>query len=369
VLDTATGVCVTGSHNPAADNGVKIVINGESLHGDRILRIHERIAEGDLVSGEGEVSQVDITSRYSHELLDDIVLARPLKVVVDCANGITGKMVPELLRDMECDVIPLYAEVDGSFPNHEPDPSQPPNLEALIARVKDEKADLGIAFDGDGDRLGVITGGGEIIWPDRLMMLFSRDLLSRSPGADILFDVKSSRELSKLISQQGGRPLMCRTGHSFMHSRMLETGAPLGGEVSGHIFFADRWYGFDDGIYAAARLLEILSLEGDDADGVFGTLQTGVSTPELIIETTDQAKFAIVEKLQAAAEGIEEGSVSTLDGLRVDFEDGWGLVRASNTRAALTARFEGNDKAALERIEGFFRDRLAAAEPQLKVSF
>lgn len=369
VLDTATGVCVTGSHNPPEDNGVKIILNGESLHGDRIQKLHQRIADNDLVSGEGSVSESDVTDRYSREILEDIVLARPLKVVVDCANGVAGKVVPELLQGMECEVVPLYTEIDGNFPNHQPDPGQPENLETLIEKVKQEKADLGIAFDGDADRLGLVTGSGDIIWPDRLMMLFSRDLLSRSPGADILFDVKCSRELSRLISQQGGRPLMCRTGHSLMHSRMLETGAPLGGEMSGHIFFADRWYGFDDAIYAAARLLEILSLESEDADGVFGALKTGVSTPEIMIAAPDDRKFQIIEKLTAAAGDIQDGSVSTLDGLRVDFEDGWGLVRASNTRPALTARFEGRDEAALKRIQEFFREQLKAVESKLQLPF
>lgn len=369
VLDSATGVCVTGSHNPPEDNGVKIILNGQSLHGEGIRKLRQRIADNDLASGEGSVSKSDVTERYSREVLEDIVLARPLKVVVDCANGIAGTLVPALLKGMECEVVPLFAEVDGAFPNHHPDPGQPENLRALIEKVKEEGADLGIGFDGDGDRLGVVTGSGEIIWPDRLMMLFARDLLSRSPGADVLFDVKSSRELSRLISQQGGRPLMCQTGHSLMHSRMLETGAPLGGEMSGHIFFADRWYGFDDAIYAAARLLEILSLESEDVDGVFASLRTGISTPEILIETTDEKKFQLVEKLKEGADKIQEGSVSTLDGLRVDFEDGWGLVRASNTRSALTSRFEGNDEAALKRIQGFFRDRLKAIDSQLDIPF
>lgn len=369
VLDTPNGICLTGSHNPPGYNGVKIVLEGASLHGEQIQQLRERIAQDNLTQGRGNVSETDITRHYLGAVQDDIVLARPLQVVVDCGNGITGDIAPDLLRGLGCDVTPLYAEVDGSFPNHGPDPGNPDNLKALIDKVQETGADLGLAFDGDGDRLGVVTGRGEIIWPDRLMMLYARDLLSRSPGADIIFDVKSSRELSRLISQQGGRPLMWKTGHSLLHAKLQETGAPLAGEMSGHIFFGDRWNGFDDALYAAARLLEILSLESEDAHSLFQQLQTGVTTPEMPVPVPDEKKFGVIDQLVALAGESEEGSVFTLDGLRIDFEDGWGLVRASNTEPKLVARFEGRDQAALERIQKLFHDWLSSVDSSLKLPF
>ena len=368
VLDSQSGVSLTGSHNPANHNGLKIVIDGVTLTGERIRGLRERIARGELASGEGKVRRQDVSGRYIDEIARDIVLARPMKVAVDCGNGIAGPVIERLFSLLGCEIIPLHMNVDGNFPAHHPDTSKPENYRDLIAAVKQQGADIGIAFDGDGDRLGVVTPKGEIIWPDRLMMLYSRDLLSRMPGADIIFDVKCSRELARVISQNGGRPLMWRTGHSLIKAKLKETGAPLAGEMSGHIFFADRWHGFDDGAYAAARLLEILSLESGDADQVFSQLQTGVTTPEINIPSTDKGKFAVVEKLKARAESFG-GSASTIDGLRVDFEDGWGLLRASNTTAVLVARFEGRDKAALERIAALFREQLQAIDPSLKLSF
>lgn len=368
VLDSRSGVSLTGSHNPASHNGLKIVIDGVTLTGERIRGLRDRISRGELASGTGKVRRQDVSGRYIDEIARDIVLARPMKVAVDCGNGIAGPVVERLFALLGCDIIPLHMNVDGNFPAHHPDTSKPENYRDLIAAVKQHGADIGIAFDGDGDRLGVVTPKGEIIWPDRLMMLYARDLLSRMPGADIIFDVKCSRELARVISQNGGRPLMWRTGHSLIKAKLKETGAPLAGEMSGHIFFADRWHGFDDGAYAAARLLEILSLESGDADQVFNQLQTGVTTPEINIPSTDKAKFAVVEKLKARADNFG-GSASTIDGLRVDFEDGWGLLRASNTTAVLVARFEGRDKAALERIATLFREQLQAIDPSLKLSF
>ena len=369
VLDTPNGICLTGSHNPPGYNGVKIVLEGASLHGEQIQQLRQRIAQDNLVQGQGQVSETDISRHYLDTVQDDIVLARPLHVVVDCGNGITGGMAPDLFDGLGCRVTPLYTDVDGSFPNHGPDPGNPDNLKALIAKVQETGADLGLAFDGDGDRLGVVTGRGEIIWPDRLMMLYARDLLSRSPGADIIFDVKSSRELSRLISQQGGRPLMWKTGHSLLHAKLQETGAPLAGEMSGHIFFGDRWNGFDDALYAAARLLEILSLESEDAHSLFQQLKTGVTTPEMAVPVADDSKFRVMDQLVATAGESDEGSVFTLDGLRIDFEDGWGLVRASNTEPKLVARFEGRDQAALERIQKLFHDWLASVDSSLKLPF
>lgn len=366
-LETRSGVCITGSHNPAGYNGVKVVLNGASLHGEQITRLRERIAADDLEQGEGRISETDLVQDYIGAVQHDIVLARGLQVVVDCANGITGALAPTLLESLGCEVTPLFDQVDGNFPNHDPDPGRPENLKALIDKVTETGAELGLAFDGDGDRLVVVTGGGEIIWPDRLMMLYARDLLSRSPGADIIFDVKCSRELSRLISRHGGRPLMWKTGHSLLHAKLLETGAPLAGEMSGHLFFNDRWNGFDDALYAAARLLEILSLEGEDAQQIFDQLKTGPTTPEIPIAVSDERKFRLVEQLLAGASDPGEASVSSLDGLRVDFEDGWGLIRASNTRPALIARFEGRDQAALERIQQFFRERLQSLDASLEV--
>ena len=369
VMDTQTGVVVTGSHNPSTYNGLKIIIGGETLDRERLLALKARIEEDRLSEGLGEVTPRDINERYLHAVCDDIVLARPLKIVVDCGNGITGVIAPQLFQALGCEVTPLFAEVDGHFPNHHPDPGRPENLHALIQAVKQQGADIGIAFDGDGDRLGVVTPAGEIIWPDRLLMLYVRDLLARSPGADILYDVKCSRELTKLISRMGGRPLMAPSGYAQMKAKLRETGAPLAGELSGHIFFADRWHGVEDALYAAARLLEILALESAGADSVFARLKTGLVTPELLIPASDTGKFELVDKLLARQGAFGDGNITTLDGLRVDFDDGWGLVRASNTVPALSVRFEGRDKAALQRIAGLFRTELQAIEPKLKLPF
>lgn len=369
VLGAQSGVCLTGSHNPPNENGLKIVINDETLYDERIQALRERIARGDFSSGKGTVQQQEVASRYLNEIVNDIVLARPMKVAIDTANGVTGKLAPELLRQLGCEVVELFTEIDGNFPNHSPDTSKPDNYKALIEAVQSQQAEIGIALDGDGDRIGVVTPKGEIIWADRLMMLFARDLLNRSPGADIIFDVKCSRELAKLVSQHGGRPLMWKTGHSLIKAKLKETGAPLAGEMSGHIFFNDRWHGFDDGMYAMTRLLEILSLESADADAVFAGLKTGVATPEISIPVTDQSKFPLIEKLQAKAGEFSDGSAVTIDGLRVDFDDGWGLVRASNTGPTLVARFEGSNETALNRIKDQFRQQLLAINPQLRVPF
>lgn len=368
-LETRTGVCITGSHNPANENGLKMVIDGETLHGDRIRALRDRIEKGEFSTGAGKVSELDLSGKYTEDLLNDIVLARPMKVAIDTANGVTGEMAPDILKRLGCEVVELFTEIDGNFPNHSPDTSKPANYNALRDAVKHQQAEIGIALDGDGDRVGVVTPKGEIIWADRLMMLFARDLLSRTPGADIIFDVKCSRELPRLISQHGGRPLMWQTGHSLIKAKLRETNAPLAGEMSGHIFFADRWFGFDDGMYAMSRLLEILSLDSVSADEIFAALQTGISTPEISIPVTDQAKFGLVDKLKARASEFSGGTPTTIDGLRVDFDDGWGLVRASNTGPTLVARFEGRDEAAMERIQSLFKQQLLAVNPQLRLPF
>jgi phosphomannomutase/phosphoglucomutase len=367
-LDTGSGVMVTGSHNPSNYNGLKIMLGGETLSGDAIKDLHQRILHGNLVKGAGSQSSEDVRRAYLDTIVGDIAVAAPLKVVVDAGNGIAGELGPMLIDELGCDVIPLYCDVDGDFPNHHPDPGKSENLRDLIAKVEQEGADLGIAFDGDGDRIGVVTNRGRIIWPDRLLMLFARDVVSRNPGADVLYDVKCSRRLAGVISQAGGRPVMWKTGHSLMKAKMRETGALLAGEMSGHIFFAERWYGFDDGLYAAARLLEILGIEDRHSDEVFDDFPEDVSTPELNVEVTEASKFGIVERLSARGK-FGGGSISTLDGVRVEYGDGWGLCRASNTTPALVLRFEAESEEALARIKTVFREQLRHVAPELNVTF
>lgn len=368
VLEATSGVMVTGSHNPPNYNGFKIVIAGETLANERVTALHSRIINDDLNSGSGSVASVEMLQRYLEHIRDDIALAKPMRVVVDCGNGVGGVIGPQLLEALGCTVIPLYCDVDGTFPNHHPDPGKPENLQELIARVKSENADLGIAFDGDADRLGVVTNSGRIIYPDHLMMLFAKDVVSRNPGADIIFDVKCTRRLASLISGYGGRPIMWKTGHSLIKAKMKETGALLAGEMSGHIFFKERWFGFDDGIYSAARLLEILSLEERDADAVFAAFPVNLSTPEINIEVTEDSKFSIIERLQSDAQW-GDASLTLLDGIRADFPKSWGLVRASNTTPMLVLRFEGETAADLEQVKALFRQQLQAVAPDISLPF
>jgi len=367
-LQTGSGVMVTGSHNPANYNGLKIMLGGETLSGEAIQNLYQRVEADELASGQGEATTQDVRRAYLDRIVGDIAVAAPLKVVVDAGNGIAGELAPLLIEELGCEVIPLYCEVDGDFPNHHPDPGKPANLEDLIARVQTEGADLGVAFDGDGDRLGVVTNTGKIIWPDRLLMLFARDVVSRNPGADVLYDVKCSRRLANVISEAGGRPIMWKTGHSLMKAKMKETGALLAGEMSGHIFFGERWYGFDDGLYSAARLLEILGIEDRHCDEVFEDFPEDVSTPELNVEVTESSKFAIIERLGAEGD-FGDGSISTIDGIRVDYADGWGLCRASNTTPVLVLRFEGETQEALDRIRNVFREQLQRVAPDIVTDF
>jgi phosphomannomutase / phosphoglucomutase len=363
-LETGTGVMVTGSHNPPDYNGLKMMIAGETLAEKRIQRLRERIERNELTEGQGSFEEIELIRSYIDRVVEDVAIAQPLKVVVDCGNGVAGAVAPELLRALGCDVIELYCEVDGHFPNHHPDPAEPDNLEHLRARVRDEQADLGLAFDGDGDRLGVVTSSGEIVWPDRLMMLFSRDIVGRNPGADILFDVKCSRHLGALVSEYGGRPIMWKTGHSHMKAKLKETGALLAGEFSGHIFFGERWYGFDDALYSAARLLEIVGGEGQTLDELMAEFPLAVMTPELKIPTTEKDKFDIVERLARRGD-FGGGTITAIDGIRVDYDDGWGLIRPSNTSPVLVLRFEADDPAALARIQSVFRQQLRGVAPSL----
>jgi phosphomannomutase/phosphoglucomutase len=367
-LQTGSGVMVTGSHNPANYNGLKIMLGGETLSGEAIQKLYQRIQTADFTSGQGAQSREDVRRAYLDRIVGDIAVAAPLKVVVDAGNGIAGELGPMLIEELGCEVTPLYCEVDGDFPNHHPDPGKPANLQDLIAKVQETGADIGLAFDGDGDRLGVVTNTGKIIWPDRLLMLFARDVVSRNPGADVLYDVKCSRRLAGVISEAGGRPIMWKSGHSLMKAKMKESGALLAGEMSGHVFFGERWYGFDDGLYSAARLLEILGIEDRHSDDVFADFPEDISTPELNVEVTESEKFAIIERLGELAE-FGDGNISTIDGIRVDYADGWGLCRASNTTPVLVLRFEAETDEALERIKAVFREQLQKAAPDLVADF
>jgi len=367
-LGTQAGVMLTGSHNPSEYNGLKIVLGGDAVSGDGIQRLYQRIIDNDFMSGNGSEESKDMRPDYINRITSDVALAQPLKVVIDCGNGVAGGIAPQLLQMLGCEVIGLYCDVDGNFPNHHPDPSKPENLEKLIQLVREEGADVGIAYDGDGDRIGVVASDGSVIWPDRQMMLYSMDLLNRHPGADIIYDVKCSRNLANVISANGGRPIMYKTGHSFMKAKMKETGALLAGEQSGHIFFKERWYGFDDALYASARLLEILANDFRKSAEIFASLPNSINTPELNMAIDDELKFAFMAQL--AKEGdFQGGNIHDIDGVRVEFEQGWGLVRASNTTPNLVIRFEAETQEAIEKIQGIFRQAMLAINPDLNLPF
>jgi len=353
-LKTNSAVMVTGSHNPPDYNGLKMVLGGETLSGDTIQQLRQRLESGNLTTGNGSYKTHDIAPSYLSRIAGDIKLARPMKLIVDCGNGVPGAFAPELYRRLGCTVEEMYCDVDGTFPNHHPDPSVPHNLEDLIARLKTSDAELGFAFDGDGDRLGVVTRDGTIIFPDRQLMLFADDVLSRNPGAEIIFDVKSTRNLFDWISKRGGRPTLWKTGHSFIKAKMKESGALLAGEMSGHIFFKERWYGFDDGLYAGARMLEYLSKQADP-NLTLKSLPDTVNTPELQIRMAEGEHYALMEKLQKTAKFPDAKEVITLDGLRVEYADGFGLARPSNTTPVIVLRFEADSEAAIKRIQEDFR--------------
>ena len=369
-LQTGSCVSVTGSHNPPDYNGFKIVLGGETLSEDAIQNLYARIAESRFSSGAGGVQVMDVSGDYVARISDDIQVERPLKVVVDCGNGVAGGIAPTVLEAIGCEVIPLYCEVDGQFPNHHPDPSDPHNLQDLILSVKQTGADLGLAFDGDGDRLGVVTRSGEVIYPDRLLMLFAIDVLRRNPGATIIYDVKCTGHLQPIILQHGGSPVMWRTGHSLIKAKMRETDAQLAGEMSGHFFFGERWYGFDDAIYSAARLLEILAgdLDGRSPEDIFAGLPKGVSTPELKIPLHEGEHYRFIEAFRKQA-SFDGARLTTIDGVRADWPDGWGLVRASNTTPVLVLRFDADNEAALARIQEVFRQQLRATDKALPLPF
>ena len=364
-LGTASGIMLTGSHNPSNYNGCKIVIGGHTLADDSIIALYDLIKLQDYELGIGAIEEHIIDQVYRDRIDSDVKLARPLKVVLDAGNGIAGDIAPKLFKQLGCDVIPLFCEVDGNFPNHHPDPGKPANLVDLQAAVAKHKADIGLAFDGDGDRVGVITETGQMIYPDKLLMLFAEDVISRNPRAEIIYDVKCTRLLEPFIQSKGGVPTMWKTGHSLIKSKMIETGALLAGEMSGHIFFKERWYGFDDGIYSAVRLCEILASTSESASAMFRRFPEDVSTPEINIQVTEEEKFDLVTQLQSAH--FPTGKVSTIDGIRVDYVDGWGLVRASNTTPVLVLRFEGQNQAVLQRIKEEFQHHLYAVDTKLTV--
>ncbi|WP_119716696.1 phosphomannomutase/phosphoglucomutase [Cognatilysobacter tabacisoli] len=369
-LRAGSCIAVTGSHNPPDYNGFKIVVGGETLAGDAITDLYRRISEDRLLAAEqfGTLQQRDINQDYVDRIAGDVQIDRPLRVVVDAGNGVAGELGPRVLAAIGAEVTPLYCEIDGTFPNHHPDPSEPHNLADLIKMVRQLDADLGIAFDGDGDRLGVVTRDGHNVFPDRLLMLFAADVLERNPGAMIIFDVKCTGRLPGHILRHGGSPLMWKTGHSLIKAKMRETDAELAGEMSGHFFFKERWYGFDDGIYAAARLLEILAGQPRAPSETLAGLPDGISTPEIKVDAPDGDPHSFVERFRSAA-AFEGGRLSTIDGLRVDYPDGWGLVRASNTTPVLVLRFDADSREALARIQADFRTQLLALRPDLKLPF
>lgn len=368
ILESRSGIMLTGSHNPPEYNGLKMMVNGETLAEQEIQKLYQRIIENRFIKGEGHSAALDITERYLTHLTRDIRLNRAIKVVVDCGNGVTGKVVPELYRRMGCEVIELFCEMDGTFPNHHPDPSQPENLQDLIHAVKKTNADIGLAFDGDGDRLGVVTNQGEIIWPDRQMMLFAKSILNRNPGAKIIYDVKCSNHLEKVIKQAGGEPIMWKTGHSLIKSKLAETQAALAGEMSGHIFFKDRWYGFDDAIYAGARLLQILAASAKTCAELFNEIPNSINTPELKVYVDENEKFFLMQQMIEHAK-FDAADIITIDGLRVNFSDGWGLIRPSNTTPCLVLRFEADSKIVLTKIQNLFRDLMLTIKPELVLPF
>lgn len=367
-LDIPSCIAITGSHNPPDYNGLKMVVDGTTLSAERIQDLKARIIDKNLSSGNGSYEQRAVIDDYIERIISDVKPARPLKIAIDCGNGVAGATAPQVFKQLGCEVIELFSEVDGTFPNHHPDPSQLENLQDLIAAVAEHDADLGLAFDGDGDRLGVVTSKGEVIWPDRQMILFARDILERNPGTEIIYDVKCSRNLPAEIEKAGGKQTMWRTGHSFIKAKLKESGAAIAGEMSGHIFFKERWFGFDDGVYAGARLIELLAKQEQSPQAVFDALPNSINTPELRMDFEEGQHYAFMEQLQQNAE-FENAQVSTIDGLRVDYSDGFGLVRPSNTTPILVLRFEGDTQDAIERIQADFAQQIRKVDAQIALPF
>ena len=367
-LDIGSAVSVTGSHNPPDYNGLKVMIGTHTLAAERIQDLRKRIEDREFSVGTGKRHTEDVVPEYMRRVIADVRVKRPLRVVTDCGNGVAGMAAPQLMRDIGCEVVELFSEVDGTFPNHHPDPSVADNLAPLIKAVHREEADLGVAFDGDGDRLGVVTDTGQVIWPDRQMILFAQDILSRNPGAKIIYDVKCTRLLPAAIKHAGGDALMWKTGHSFIKAKLRETGGAFAGEMSGHLFFKERWYGFDDALYAAARLCEVLSNDSRLPSAVFAEIPDTVNTPELRIEMQEGEHHALVGELVAEGD-FSGGQICNIDGVRVDFEDGFGLARASNTTPTVILRFEADTEPALRRIQNLYREQILALRPGLALPF
>lgn len=367
-LGCGSAAAVTGSHNPPEYNGVKMMVEGRTLLGEEIQALRERIVAGEFASGSGRCTSADVREAYIERIAADVRLARPLKIALDCGNGVTGAIAPRLYRRLGCELIELYTEVDGRFPNHHPDPSKPENLADVIAAVKRTGASLGLAFDGDGDRLGVVTPSGAIIWPDRQLMLYAKDVLGRNPGAEIIYDVKCTRLLGPWIERHGGRPVIWKTGHSLIKAKLAETGAPLAGEMSGHIFFKERWYGFDDALYGGARLLEIVAREADPG-AALEALPDAPATPELNWKLAEGEPHALIARLQQSAPFAGALRILTIDGVRAEYADGFGLARASNTTPVIVLRFEGDTPEALARIQAEFRAVLQPLKPGAPLPF
>ncbi|MBC3878349.1 phosphomannomutase/phosphoglucomutase [Undibacterium sp. FT79W] len=368
VLGATSGIMVTGSHNPPDYNGFKMVLAGEAIYGDAILALYQTILKKEFAQGSGSYRTHDIRAAYLERIIGDVKLARPIKIAVDCGNGVAGAFAADLYRGMGCEVIELFCEVDGTFPNHHPDPAHAENLQDLIRCLQTTDAEIGLAFDGDGDRLGVVTKDGQIIYPDRQLMLFAEDVLTRNPGAQILYDVKCTRHIAPWVKARGGVPLMWKTGHSLVKAKLRETGSPLGGEMSGHIFFKDRWYGFDDGLYAGARLLEILSRVAD-MTATLNDLPQSASTPELQLKLAEGENFQLIAAMQANANFPGSDEIITIDGLRVEYPDGFGLARSSNTTPVIVMRFEAETPAALARIQAAMKQAVLAVKPDAVLPF
>lgn len=365
---TTSGVMLTASHNPANYNGLKIVFNKTCLADNQIQQIRSRVTAGELRKGTGQYSELNTSESYLTAICSRIKLSKPLKLVIDCGNAVPGVIAPALFERLGCDVIPLFCELDGSFPNHHPDPTDPKNMKQLAAEVVLQKADLGIAFDGDGDRLGLVTNKGEIISTDKLLMLLVKSIAPHYPGQPIIYDVKSSTAIAQLITELGAVPVMHRSGHSFMKQKMLETNAPLGGEYAAHVFIKDRWFGFDDGLYAAARVVESISQQAHSSSAEFESYKTPISTNEIVVSVSDAHKFELIKQIQKSAD-FPDCKIISIDGLRVEFKFGWGLVRASNTTPALLLRFEANTGEEIEFIKSRFRDLLHHADKTLQLNF
>ncbi|CAD6524152.1 phosphomannomutase/phosphoglucomutase [Paraburkholderia metrosideri] len=361
-------IVVTGSHNPPDYNGFKMVLRGAAIYGEQILALHQRIVDDNFSSGNGTYTEYDIEDAYLDRIASDIKLARPMKIVVDTGNGVAGGLAPKLFKKLGCELVELFTEIDGNFPNHHPDPAHPENLQDVIRALKETDAEIGFAFDGDGDRLGVVTKDGQIIYPDRQLMLFAEEVLSRNKGAQIIYDVKCTRNLAKWVKDKGGEPLMWKTGHSLVKAKLRETGAPLAGEMSGHVFFKDRWYGFDDGLYTGARLLEILT-RVEDPSKLLNSLPNSNSTPELQLKLEEGENFELIARLQQNAKFTGADDIVKIDGLRVEYPDGFGLARSSNTTPVVVMRFEADSDEALKRIQEDFRRVILAEKADAKLPF